>query len=75
MVELASDQKVTLDFNDYCRLVDTLAVRIEASGEKRPDWLLKHRQRIVRIQCKFLCCENEQRNMNGWCTSCGDPCI
>lgn len=21
------------------------------------------------------CCANEQRNMNGWCTSCGDPCL
>ena len=21
------------------------------------------------------CCANEQRNFNGWCDSCGDPCL
>lgn len=21
------------------------------------------------------CCNKERRDMNGWCTSCGDPCI
>lgn len=21
------------------------------------------------------CCANEDRNMNGWCKNCGDPCI
>lgn len=21
------------------------------------------------------CCENEKRNMDGWCESCGDPCF
>ena len=24
---------------------------------------------------KYPCCDNEKRNMNGWCENCGDPCF